>query len=198
MINTAIGEIGVTHNGKVYLFRPSFYALSKVSQVSDPISVYQSLTVAKAKLSDLNLLTLEEMLNAAIVMQACSVDGEDTVLDLIGCSIDSPFDGSIKYKIGFIEMHDLIILAGNLIKNALIGKPKKKYTGSSDESVCIDASEFVGCAMSLGVSKNEAWQMTMIELQRLIESKTAGQEKPKVSKSSYEKMVAAENKRLAK
>lgn len=194
--NTAIGEIAIKYNERAYLFRPDFYALHEISESFDITDLFKRLSFMYAVRDNEFAYSNNDIASCVCVLQACFKGKDlDSLFELTGAMEESTLHkGKILYRPGAIPVHDLIVLSYDLVKNTLIGKPKKKIEASKDENnVCIDATEFVGCAVAhLGISNDKAWQMTMIEFQRAMESKFPQELKERnvPTKSSYDKMVA--------
>jgi len=195
MVNTAIGEAQIRCNDRAYLFRPSFFALSKICEIQDPLELLKRLNILYLVKDKDVLHSADAMACCLIIFQCCYVGeyDQDILMDDIGCIVESKTKkGRFLFKQSNIPQHDLIVISRYLLEKALIGKPKvePKYKNSKD-IVVIDANEFVACAVAhLGIDNKAAWDMTMTEFQRAMESKFPDQlEEKGMTESEYDKMI---------
>lgn len=194
MVNTSIGEVQIKYKGKAYLFRPSFFALSKICEIQDPLELLKSLNMLYLVKDKDAMHSAGSLACCLIALQSAYVGDfdEDNLMDLLGCIVESKINkGLFLFKQGAVPQHDLIVIARNIVEMTLIGKPKVKPKRNSVDNVVIDPNEFVGCAVAhLGIENSKAWQMTMIEFQRAMESKFPEElEEKGMSKDDYDKLL---------
>ena len=158
MANTSSGEVGVySSDGREFIFRPSFRALSEMGNVKELWSELQC--------SDQSLQTAA----AGIVLDRCMVNYDnDDFINLFGVNVVEGRD--IEYLDGLVPLADQCILAFSLLRNGLLGSEEpKKSTGKGSE---FNPIEWVGAAMAaFSQDSNTAWELTMHEFQAVMKAK---------------------------
>ena len=157
--NLLAGEIGITAEGREYIFRPSF---RKVAELGSPEHIVQLFT-------DVQVPDAKGFLSSLSVMHHFSVCGEEEAFKLLGYHRE--VCGRMRYVRGAIrEPGDIQVLAKSLMDNAMIGKAIGSKKGNP--ATRFDVSEFTGAAVAhLGMSNADAWDMTMMEFQSAIKAK---------------------------
>ncbi len=156
MILTEIGEIGVHHNGKTFVLRPSLYAMSKIGSPKEILRTYAFIMLeSKDKKT-----RWKQFKEALAVVNCCS---EEDLSDVFGYLNDN-----LKYVKKAAEFRDVLHLARSLLKHGITGtqKPlKKKEPDQSDYLTEFNAGDHVALAIAhLGMSETEAWNLTMTSL----------------------------------
>lgn len=177
--NHLIGEIGVSLDGRYYIFRPSFYALAKIGSPKELVNIYNRI----------GYRSFPDLLNALNILRSCLTQEVDDLSILIGEFKDSR--GKLKYKQGAIPIEDVYILSEILMKNGMIGNPKSSQS-EGEETDIFDPSEFVGAAnVYFSIPPSDGWNMTMIEFQKSMYAKY-----PDTNKKDYP--TAQEHEELVK
>lgn len=167
IVNTAVGEMGLHYRGKDYLLRPSFYAINQIDTPRGIVDIYNTLRGGAVSRNNLNL--------SQLIMSCCC---NDDISHLTGYLTESPSGKYLSIMTGKIDPADVIIMASRLLVFGLKGKPKRPQRTDLPPMLEFDATEFVGAAVAhLGVSANDAWQMTMVEFQRACEAMQPESEK---------------------
>lgn len=159
MANTYAGEIAVCWKGRDYLFRPS---LSAMGELGSPEEIVRLLLRVQSP-------GIDGFVAALAVLQSCYVGDSEEAAKLIGFFKD--VKGRLRYVMGAMPMQNVHVLGAKLAVSGIVGAPRQKK-GSGKPMSAFDPAEFVGVAQAhLGLSSAEAWQMTMIELQRALDAK---------------------------
>lgn len=155
MVLTQIGEIGISFEGRAYKLRPSLYAMTRIGEPVEIVRVYASVMSEEPH--------VEQFDDALAVIYACS---EDDLAELYGGHEGT--EGGLKYVPGAALTEHILPLARCLMKHGVTGAlpelPRK--AGQDPEFVKeFDARAHVSLAIAhLGMSSEQAWQMTMTEL----------------------------------
>jgi hypothetical protein len=152
MILTDIGEVGVHVGERVYVLRPSLYAMSRLGEPSEIVGLFSSVMSDSPSLVD-----------ALSVLYACADDDISEVFGLIDG------DGEkIAYQPGQAESAQIIPLSRCLLRHGITGALPPLPRSADEEPEYVqefDARAHVALAMAhLGVSERDAWQMTMTSL----------------------------------
>lgn len=163
MILTDIGEIGVHLGDRVYILRPSLYAMT---QLGSPASIVETYAVVMADL-DQGPHRWHQFSEALRVIHACS---EEDLSDVFGY-----FNGRDKYVRKLADMADILPLARCLIQHGVTGVNKpvaRRAEDSSDYVKEFNAAEHVAMAVAhLGMSERDAWNCTMTSLVAALQAK---------------------------
>ena len=158
----SVGEFAIKKGESVFLFRPSFSALDKIGNSSDIMQAFINLQIA-----DENNPKWHEISLALNVLQSCC---EKELPEFFGYMIESK--GKPKFKYKSIPAHDLVIFARKLIMSGVYGEPKRESKKTDNNDSKFNPIEFVSCAVEhLNVNIKDAWDLTMIEFQRLYDAK---------------------------
>lgn len=180
MVNTAIGEIGVHVDGQSYTLRPSFLAMQRIGSPEDIEATVLFCASALAKQRSIISPSLAEIAYCLDVIEACAV--VPIPPKVFGQLVEV---GDVnKYQPGEENQETLVIVANALLKSGIHGKPDQKRLKKSkdDEKHLFDPIEFASFAMSpsgFNKSSDDAWQMTMIEYQRVYDATFPMSEKEK-------------------
>ena len=155
-VNTSIGEIGVSVNGRDFLFRPSLFAMQRLD---DPIRSFVDIHNTDRSKNAEN----QRFIASVEVLEACC---DDDISDLVGFM--SPryrgdsFAG-FSWRIGRINFVDCVILASSLIRHGVIGVvPQQSKKNEGKYSSKFEPRELAALAMAhLGMSEDEAWNLTV-------------------------------------
>lgn len=187
-----IGECLITVGEDEYFFRPSFAAMSRIGEPQEIVQTFADLhhdeltpliERANAAYGHVPAWLIEHirscnygkraLMAAMTVMQACC---EEDLSDLIGELRPARAKGrTFKRRMGLMGDFEMLLIAQSLITHGIIGKAKvrqlQRHEGSSTSSE-FNAFEYISAARShLGMSREEAGQLTMTEFQLLLAAK---------------------------
>lgn len=151
MILTEVGEIGVTVNGSTYKLRPSLHAISELGSPAYIVEVF-----VKLMAQSLNNSQLEQQFGLALsVVHTCSTDD---LSDIFGY-----YNERRKYVVKKAAWQDIIVIARELMTHGVIGVTSKQVKSSKKEYIKeFRAADVAAMAIAhLGMSEQEAWQLTM-------------------------------------
>ena len=176
MANTRIGEVGITWQGKEYILRPSFYRLNQIEDIEHCLQVAAEcvwLTERNITPNYMQLVTCVSVLN--------ELADEPLPEKLTGHVIPSIAKGGLKWKLGEMTLFAIAKITYGILKHGMFGKPSRdrielaklnQNPGEEKPDDKFDLLKFVGMAMApngLGKSSSDAWAMTMIEFQAVID-----------------------------
>jgi hypothetical protein len=172
-VNTAIGEVGLTINGRDYLLRPSFVAMSQIGEGDSLVSIANWANQAKLRLQfEPHLVSVLDISTALLIIQSCC---DDEIVGL-GHIVGSEWTGKLVFNEQEVCWQDLIIIAEHLIRYGINGietersKNAARFSDKRDNFV-FKVSEFVASAIAhLKLSAKDAWQLTMPEFQMAIDA----------------------------
>lgn len=173
MANIAIGEAAIYVDGQEVILRPSFANMQKIGtpeEIKETLwDCFNALQKQQAGLE----LHYSDILPCSIVFDACGGDLIDSkVFGQLSVS-----DDKIEWIAGVEPIDNLIVMANHLLSWGINGKPSKgrlrKAANEKDgKEYLFDPLEFVGAAVAhLGMSTEDAWNLTMVEFQRIMDSK---------------------------
>lgn len=188
MINVAIGDAAIEFEGREYILRPSFYSMQRIGSPEEIKDTAEWCFSASQRIAAGQMLIRDELYACLHVLQSC-------------CDLDIPHelfgyydtDGDDWVFVEGIEpVNNLVILANLMLNNGMNGKPSafmmRRAKTSKVKQSLFDPLEFVSSAVChLGLSFDDAWKLTMIQLQRAIENKF-----PEDKKKADSMMTAAE------
>ena len=165
--NLLAGEIGITAEGREYIFRPSFRKLAELGTPAQLVALFSASQTP-------NKTGFVSSLSILCHFIDCSTED---AMRLLGYHRD--IKGDLKYVRGILsEPQDIPILAASLMKKAMIGRPSRRKGNAATE---FDIMEFHGMAVAhLDMQPSEAWNMTMLEFQSAIRAKFGEPESEKV------------------
>lgn len=183
MANTYAGEIGVMVGEREYLFRPSLRAIASLGNPREIISDYLMKLQEQPleRFSDNPWIRFEQekiwqsrlygLVQAAIrVMHACYVGNDDADWRLTGYYDERR--GKNRWVMGLMPPKNLHVIGTRLLINGVVGDPKPRKGDKSGPAREFNPAEYVALAQAhLGMSGKDAWDMTMIELQRALDAK---------------------------
>lgn len=149
-----VGHVRITTEaGREYTFRP---ALSRVAALGDPVQIV-------ATYGDLHRPSTAVSAAAYVLTTMC--DGE--CAELVGHA-----DGNV-WRFGAMPPGEMVTIARHLMQHGIAGKARPgKQAAPGKYSPRFDVAEHVAAAVAhLGVSRAEALDMTMTEIQLLVEAK---------------------------
>jgi len=188
MLNVAIGDAAIEFEGREYILRPSFYSMQRIGSPEEIQDVAEWCFSASQRIAAGQMLIRDELYACLHVLQSC-------------CDLDIPHELFGYYDTDedewvFVEgiepVSNLVILANLMLNNGMNGKPSafmmRRAKTSKTKASLFDPLEFVSSAVChLGLSFDDAWKLTMIQLQRAIENKF-----PEDKKKADSMMTAAE------
>lgn len=202
-VNKSIGEVGIKVDGRGYLLRPSFLALSQLGTPSGIVRKFKLITSVFECLKGWRKFPVGVSPLAAFgavkeVIDACITDGN--AHDITGHVVH--YDGKgLRHKQGALSYHDLVVLSFHLMRYGVHGdpKPRKKESGSTSELTSFDPAEAVGMAVGqFGMSLSDAWNLTMIEYQRAFDGKYPEQddtkEQQRINQKEYDDLMSWHDK----
>lgn len=170
MILTSIGEIGVTAGDQQYKLRPSLYAMTKLGEPSEIVRVYASVV------SDVP--HQEQFSDALAVIHACS---DEDLSEVFGCFVPARAGKGFRFKRGKAQPEHIIPIAQCLLQHGITGALEPLPRRADDEPEYVqefDARAHVSLAIAhLGMSSQDAWNMTMTELVGALRAKFPPSEK---------------------
>jgi hypothetical protein len=186
----SIGEMRLAFKDRTYFLKPSFRAMAEAGTPKELVEIYATvngfevqdvLNRASESFSGIPIYILKtvskptygkHVLSAAcIIMQACC---DDDITHLIGGWKPTP--RGVKYIPGAMPVKDILLIARTLIEHGLIGKSPLKVPQRSAPAKATTAEFDVGSYISsarahFGMSRAEAEDLTMTELQQMIKVK---------------------------
>ncbi|MGR7056909.1 DUF6246 family protein [Klebsiella aerogenes] len=191
------GECLITSGDKEYFFRPSLLAMTRIGEPAEIVQTFYDLCNDEAtpliqqaaqvyirdeysRLPDCvlryiqsGLLSRKEVMAAHAVLTACC---DDDIGELVGwMKPGKSRKRGFMWRPGTMPAPEMIIVAQNLMMHGIIGKAKvrklQRYE-TSDTTNEFRASEYIVAARNhFGISKEEAWQLTMTEFQLMLIAK---------------------------
>lgn len=157
--NTTIGEIGIHANGRDWLLRPSLLAISSLGTPAEIVQLFAHIHSAPPKFPALFRAWERDQLSAAYyIIAACCISGDHT--ELLGHQ-GSRYSSWVP---GAMPAADWMPVARALLRHGIIGnaKPKRMARQKKDFLAEFNAAEYAALAMAhLGLSEDDAWNMTM-------------------------------------
>jgi len=189
MINVTIGDVEIKWGDEVYQLHPSFFSMQRLGTpkelmltaefcITGLVNFERGLNVLKAEIS-----SCMEMISAC-----CDSNMPDELLGY--------FDENGSYIEGAIIMNDLLVLANHLVKYGINGEPsqymiRRAQKHNKGQQTDFDPLAFVYSAIvHLGVSREEAWRMNMLEYQRAMEAKFPPDDKEKAPSMTNSDLTA--------
>lgn len=162
MILTEIGEVGIHIGDKTHILRPSLYAMSRLGDPEEIVSVFTSVMSGQAE---------SFFADCYAVLVACA-DGDIT--DAIG-EIDINDNGEVIHRRGAMPSEHIVYIAQELMRHGIAGAvdPKKAATGKeSDYLTEFNCKDMAALAIGhLGADEREAWNMTMTSIISALQAK---------------------------
>ncbi|HGI7020733.1 TPA: DUF6246 family protein [Klebsiella aerogenes] len=191
------GECLITSGDKEYFFRPSLLAMTRIGEPAEIVQTFYDLCNDEAtpliqqaaqvyirdeysRLPDCvlryiqsGLLSRKAVMAAHAVLTACC-DGD--IGELVGwMKPGKSRKRGFMWRPGTMPAPEMIIVAQNLMMHGIIGKAKVRKLQrheTSDTTNEFRASEYIVAARNhFGISKEEAWQLTMTEFQLMLIAK---------------------------
>lgn len=200
MILTEIGEVGIEWRGKLVKLRPSLHSMTQLGDGREIVRVYASV------MSDTP--HRDQFPDALAVLYACA--GDHDISEAVGY-YEANEQGLTEYRPGLADPQDILTLARCLVKHGITGDLPELPRRAGDEpsySETFDARENALLAMAhLGLSRDEAWSITMTELVGALrakfprpESTAPGSRAPTLTEHEatmawFDKVQAARNKK---
>lgn len=196
MPNVAIGDAAIEYGGREFILRPSFFSMQRLGSPQDIKDVTDCCYSALARHQSGAMVNHYELNACWHVITCCG--GDEIPHDLFGC-YDTDENGNLVFTHGAEPYGRLILLANHLLTMGIRGKPSaymmRRARTAKQSADLFDPLEFVASAMNhLGLSTDEAWRLTMVELQRAIESKFPQDQKQKESMMSADELRALKAK----
>ncbi|RDA68356.1 hypothetical protein DVH07_06555 [Hafnia paralvei] len=206
---TAIGEMRFSEaaeGGRDYFFKPSFEAMAAIGEPDEIVKIFsivhgskiQELMETLAKLppniphntlAALFLRPSDELLTAAMHVMKCCYQGDDDLSSLIGEW--KGWSNCVVYRPGAIVKSDIILIAQQLMQHGVIGKAnvrrlqRNETNEYSKEFKVIDY--IIAARNHLGMSREEAANLTMTEFTLLIADKYPNQKG--LTKDEYDQVA---------
>lgn len=191
------GECLITSGDKEYFFRPSLLAMTRIGEPAEIVQTFYDLCNDEAtpliqqaaqvyirdeysRLPDCvlryiqsGILSRKVVMAAHAVLTACC---DDDIGELVGwMKPGKSRKRGFMWRPGTMPAPEMIIVAQNLMMHGIIGKAKVKKLQrheTSDTTNEFRASEYIVAARNhFGISKEEAWQLTMTEFQLMLIAK---------------------------
>jgi len=184
-----IGEIGLHGEGREALLRPSFYAMSTLGTPEEIVEKYVTLH-APLELVQVDIGMAPGLVELAVkenhrrakeiwndtfwlahsIITACCDDDLTYFIGEAGERYNS-------YRPGAMPVEDIVTIARSLMRHGIIGpEPKNREPDAprqdSDYTSKFDASKYVYKAVAdLGLSEDQAWNMTLSGFAAAMEAK---------------------------
>lgn len=191
------GECLITSGDKEYFFRPSLLSMTRIGEPAEIVQTFYDLCNDEAtpliqqaaqvyirdeysRLPDCvlryiqsGLLSRKAVMAAHAVLTACC---DDDIGELVGwMKPGKSRKRGFMWRPGTMPAPEMIIVAQNLMMHGIIGKAKVRKLQrheTSDTTNEFRASEYIVAARNhFGISKEEAWQLTMTEFQLMLIAK---------------------------
>ncbi|ENZ7710184.1 DUF6246 family protein [Klebsiella aerogenes] len=191
------GECLITYGDKEYFFRPSLLAMTRIGEPAEIVQTfydlcndeatpliqqaaqvyirdeYSSLPDCVLRYIQSGLLSRKAVMAAHAVLTACC---DDDIGELVGWMKPGKSRKRVfMWRPGTMPAPEMIIVAQNLMMHGIIGKAKVRKLQrheTSDTTNEFRASEYIVAARNhFGISKEEAWQLTMTEFQLMLIAK---------------------------
>lgn len=189
MANPYVGEVGISYEGRDYTFRPSFFAISQLS--NDPKEILQYFYMVQQQ-----PLTLHDSCYLlAVNILRTLYSGKDDISDLVGYMSDD--NGSMAYIEGSVPPQDVMTLARELMARGVSGVHVTGRQVGKTLRLFDPAKYVTDAVVHLGMQHDAAWNMTMIELQLALEAKF-GKAKQEITPEQLAGYKAAFNKEKVK
>lgn len=212
---TSIGEIVISTNDKDFFFKPSFNSIANIGNPQEIVEIYATVNGITAQKTIMSSITSfgrvmpfviksvakpaygREILSAAIIiMRSCC---EEDISALVGSW--KPSKKGVMYVRGGMPIADIITIARRLIEHGIIGMSKmrklQRDEGKQGEFTSeFNIMEYISMARAhFGMSREQAEDLTMTELQELIKVKFP--QKSGFTREEYDQIYAARNEKRA-
>lgn len=213
---TSIGEMVISTTDKDFFFKPSFNAMANIGTPQEIVEIYatinglsaqKAITAAISSYGRVTPFLLKsiakpaygrEVLSAAIIiMRSCC---EDDISGLVGSW--KPSKKGMIYVRGGMPVADIVTIGRRLMEHGVIGMSKmrklQRDEGKKGEFTKeFNTMEYISMARAhFGMSREQAEDLTMTELQELIKVKFP--QKAGFTREEYDDIYAARNERRAK
>lgn len=213
---TSIGEMVISTTDKDFFFKPSFNAMANIGTPQEIVEIYatinglsaqKAITAAISSYGRVTPFLLKsiakpaygrEVLSAAIIiMRSCC---EDDISGLVGSW--KPSKKGMMYVRGGMPVSDIVTIGRRLMEHGVIGMSKmrklQRDEGKKGEFTKeFNTMEYISMARAhFGMSREQAEDLTMTELQELIKVKFP--QKAGFTREEYDDIYAARNERRAK
>lgn len=213
---TSIGEMVISTTDKDFFFKPSFNAMANIGTPQEIVEIYatinglsaqKAITAAISSYGRVTPFLLKsiakpaygrEVLGAAIIiMRSCC---EDDISGLVGSW--KPSKKGMMYVCGGMPVADIVTIGRRLMEHGVIGMSKmrklQRDEGKKGEFTKeFNTMEYISMARAhFGMSREQAEDLTMTELQELIKVKFP--QKAGFTREEYDDIYAARNERRAK
>lgn len=188
---TSIGEMVISTTDKDFFFKPSFNAMANIGTPQEIVEIYatinglsaqKAITAAFSSYGHMTPFVLKaiskpaygrEVLSAAIIiMRSCC---EEDISGLVGSW--KPSKKGMLYVRGGMPIADIVTISRRLIEHGVVGMAKmrrlQKDEGKQGEfTKTFNTMEYISMARAhFGMSREQAEDLTMTELQELIKVK---------------------------
>lgn len=213
---TSIGEMVISTTDKDFFFKPSFNAMANIGTPQEIVEIYatinglsaqKAITAAISSYGRVTPFLLKsiakpaygrEVLSAAIIiMRSCC---EDDISGLVGTW--KPSKKGMMYVRGGMPVASIVDIGRRLMEHGVIGMSKmrklQRDEGKKGEFTKeFNVMEYISMARAhFGMSREQAEDLTMTELQELIKVKFP--QKAGFTREEYDDIYAARNERRAK
>lgn len=213
---TSIGEMVISTTDKDFFFKPSFNAMANIGTPQEIVEIYATINglsaqkALSAAISSYGRVTPfllksiakpaygREVLSAAIIiMRSCC---EDDISSLVGTW--KPSKKGMMYVRGGMPVADIVTIGRRLIEHGVVGMSKmrklQRDEGKKGEFTKeFNTMEYISMARAhFGMSREQAEDLTMTELQELIKVKFP--QKAGFTREEYDDIYAARNEKRAK
>lgn len=198
-IKTEIGQIAITAEDDQYVFTPTLKAMGDIASPDKIIDMLVLLGTSGYKQIPAVLigtylkLTTKELWYAATRVLECCCDRDTN--HLWGYYIGLKYHPSVLPSGVTVTLKNIITLGRALIEAGVVGRPIKTKNSKQEEVTEWHVDDYITLAMSqLNMTKSDAEQLTIIQLQRaldLLNPEKEEDKQPKITKADDDAMERA-------
>lgn len=188
-MNTDFGFAEIYYKEKVFQLKPTFINISKLGSPKQIIKMFEDLFYKPFHV-------IKSFGVALDIIRACGLDDDDVT----GYITISPFSNKSMICKGAMNIDEVFILADHCLKHGVCGMIEKDDDNkdqTGNPMVEFDAFQYITIAMEfLGISINEAENLTMTQFLKLVRAKNKTAEMRKNGGQQVVTVKEAENDAL--
>jgi len=173
MINTSIGDACIEWGDEKFCFHPSFFSMQRLGEPKDIEDCAELALSGYYRARDLGVMTRSEFWTCLHILGCCETNEREISEEIYGY-----YDENGVFHAGSEPVVNLGVIAWHLVNIGINGEPSErmkklaKIRKKDTEREPFNPIEYVASAVAhLGMNQSDAWQLTMIEFQRAMESK---------------------------
>lgn len=165
-IKTEVGQIAITLNDKQYIFTPTLKAMGDIAQPGEIIDLLVLLGTNGYNDKIPNCMIKQAVRDTTKRLWYAATTVLESCCDSVTSHLWGYYIGS-RYVVGIVPIKNIITLGRALIESGIVGKPTPQKGDKQAQVNEWYADDYITLAVNqLGVSRAEAEQLTMIQLQR--------------------------------